>query len=96
MKITDLIESLEHIRQTRGELECYLQCPPNVLEPDNVINCHKSDCALHNGPALPVTSCDCRPALQQQSVAHEAFFVEPEEYRPEDGGWVVNIRTWPY
>jgi hypothetical protein len=23
-------------------------------------NCgHKSDCALHNGPALPVEPCDC-------------------------------------
>lgn len=31
-----------------------------------------------------------------ESVAHESFFVVPEEYNVEDGGWAVNIRTWPY
>lgn len=30
------------------------------------------------------------------SVGHEQFFVLAEDYSPEDGGRVVNLRTWPY
>ena len=27
-------------------------------------------------------------------AAYESFFVVAEEYKPEDGGWAVNLRTW--
>ena len=29
-------------------------------------------------------------------VGYENFFIVAEEYQPIDGGWTVNIRTWPY
>lgn len=29
-------------------------------------------------------------------IAYSSFFIVPEEYTPEDGGWTVNIRSWPY
>ena len=29
-------------------------------------------------------------------LAFASFFVVPEQYAEEDGGWTVNIRCWPY
>lgn len=29
---------------------------------------HESDCAVHNGPALPVGTCDCRVAILERPV----------------------------
>lgn len=33
---------------------------------------HKSDCALHNGPALPVGPCDCGASELMQRAFEEA------------------------
>lgn len=32
---------------------------------------HRSDCALHNGPALPKGECDCEPLLVCQRCGDE-------------------------
>jgi len=29
---------------------------------------HASDCAVHNGPALPVGECDCRPLSEETII----------------------------
>ena len=39
---------------------------------------------------------DVECCLQDGDIAHESFFVVPEEYIKDDGGWCVNIRSWPY
>ena len=29
-------------------------------------------------------------------VGDGTLFIVPEQYRPEDGGMICNIRSWPY
>lgn len=39
-----------------------------VEHPGNCSDCgHRSDCALHNGPALPVESCNCKRSREAET-----------------------------
>jgi len=36
------------------------------------------------------------PSDEDYVVGYETFFVVPEQYQPDDGGMICNIRSWPY
>jgi len=33
---------------------------------------------------------------EHPTFAEPGFFVVAEEYKRKDGGWCINIRSWPY
>ncbi len=42
---------------------------------------------------------DCQlqePDLEHGLCDYPDFFIVPEKYLPADGGWAVNIRSFPY
>lgn len=55
----------------------------SILQSQGDIECHLQSNPKHADQSTEI-------------VASDEFFLVPEEYKPEDGGVICNIRDWPY
>ena len=80
MKIGVMIAELQSIQAAQGDVDVYLQGP--LPEVGGKSRLAPKAAGFH--------------APTEEVSAFDSFFIVPEEYSKEDGGWAVNIRTWPY
>jgi hypothetical protein len=80
VKISEAIKQLETILQEHGDINAYLEDSASTQEIATI--------------AAQQPGVDVRNMVN--TIAYENFFIVPEQHTPEDGGWCVNIRSWPY
>jgi hypothetical protein len=85
-------------REPEGNESCYCPCHVSKTAPALVSNDkatarpHKSDCAVHNAPAMPKGPCDCGAAAARPIGGIKAYRTDFDQFKP---WWVSQLPARP-
>jgi hypothetical protein len=92
MKISKLIEELEHVRRGFGEIEVQMQDDP-VSREQHLAGVAQIVTDPENQPHQFIGNPQAVLDLVKGPMSFQSFFIVPEQY---EDGWICNLRTWPY